>query len=428
MSNIDDSTLDDLLKDELPSGEKDMGVMLVNKKDRSLKFAFVGIGQAGSRIAAECFELGYSAVAINTALQDLHHIKLPERKKLFMDLGISGAGKDLQRGESAIIHYKDEISNFLSTELVEDSDMLFCVISGGGGTGSGSIQPMIDILTQFNRPLGVIFILPLHTDDAIAKKNSLTTLAKLAKLSKTNVISSLIIVDNSKIETLLGNLPQTKFWEIANKSIVKPIHLFNVLTNEASQFTSLDSSDFGKIITTGDISLIGTFTVKDYQDETALAEATMKSFASNMLANGFDLGQARCGGVILVGRKEVLDKISANAINYLYHMVSEQTNAASIYRGVYAMDIEEDGVQVLSWLSGLGLPIERINVLKEEAAAQTIKAEAKEKTRNMSMGLDLGEQTTTAAQEITKKIQEKNNAFNKLAGNNRVGLIDKRKK
>jgi hypothetical protein len=46
------------------------------------------------------------------------------------------------------------------------------------------------------------------------------------------------------------------------------------------------------------------------------------------------------------------------------------------------------------------------------------------------MTLDVGEKTTTAAQDIHKKIQQKNSAFGKLTGNarNNGGIVDKRKK
>lgn len=424
---IDDQELNDLLSEEITpkkQEEEKMALTMVATKDRSLKLVCAGIGQAGSRIAQEFYKFGYNAVAINSAIQDLTHIALPERKKMLLDLGLSGAGKDIGRGEEAINQYNDEITKFLEAELIGDSEMVFLAISGGGGSGSGSVEPMVNILNTFGKPIAVLYVLPLHTDDPTAKKNSLVTLAKLAKLSKTNVISSLIIVDNSKIETLLGNLSQSQFWATANESIVKPIHMFNVLTNQASQFTSLDSSDFGKIITTGDISLIGTFDVDDYEEETALAEAVVKSFSSNMLADGFDLTQARTGGVIVTGKKESLDKVSANAINYMYHMISEQTNSANIYRGIYAVDSKSDKLKVYSWISGLGLPVDRINSLKAESVVQVAKAEEKEASRATTMNLDLGEKTVNAAADIHKKIQQKNSAFNRLSG----GIVDKRKK
>lgn len=425
--SIDEKILDEWLNKELPKKEEEkMKITLLDQKDRSLRFGCVGVGQAGSRLIETFYKYGYSSVAINTAKQDLDYIKLAPRKKMLLDMGLSGAGKDLARGEEAIVLHKDNIAQFLGAELIADSDFLFLVISGGGGSGSGSVMPMLELMGNFGLPLGVIYVLPLNTDDAQAKKNSLTTLAKLAKLSTTNVISTLIVVDNSKIETMFGGLSMADFWQKANEAIVNPIHLFNTLTNQASAFTSLDASDFGKILTYGDISLMGMIEVEDYMNETALAEAAVNSLESGLLASHFDLKQCKIGGIIIVGSKEVLEQLPTNNVNYLFHIINEQTDNAALYKGVYAIDTDKTSVQVYCWFAGLGLPLDRINALKQESAVQDAKAEEKVKSRATTMAFDVGEKTTSAAQEIHKKIQNKNSAFSKLGSNK--GIIDKRKK
>lgn len=427
---IDDKMLDDLLSEELtPAKEEDkMALTLVNEKDRSIKIGVVGVGQAGSRLAEIFYKYGYSVGVLNTAMQDLKFIQVPERKKLFLEYGLGGAGKDLAIGEGAINEHRDVITQFLEAEVVADNDMLFLAISGGGGTGSGSVEPLLGILKGFDRPVGVVYVLPMNTDDAIAKKNSLTTLARLAKMASTDLINTLVVVDNSKIETIYGDLSQTEFWKTANQAIVEPFHLFNSLTSQPSEFTSLDPTDFGRIISYGDCSLYGMIEVDNYIDETALAEAVVKGLDAGMLASGFDLKQAKVGGVIVVGSKEVLEKIPANNVNYMFHMISDQTDNASIYRGIYAMNSTSDTVKIYSWFAGLGLPVDRINSLKQESVIQAAKQEEKEKGRAGAMTLDLGDKTTTAAQDIHQKIKAKNSAFGKLTGNARGGIVDKRKK
>lgn len=428
--SIDDKMLEDLLASEIPEKKEDtMALTMVNEKDRSIKIGVVGVGQAGSRIAEVFYKYGYSAGVLNTALQDLKFIQVPERKKLFLEYGLGGAGKDLAIGEGAILQHKDTIVQFLEAEVVSDNEMLFLCISGGGGTGSGSVEPMLSILASFGRPVGVVYILPMATDDAISKKNSLTTLARLARMASTDVISTLVVVDNSKIEAIYGGLSQTEFWKTANNAIVEPLHLFNSLTSQPSQYTSLDPTDFGRIISYGDCSIYGVMEVENYLEETSLAEAVVSGLDAGMLADSFDLKQAKVGGVMVVAKKEVLEQIPANNINYLFHMVAEKTDNASIYRGVYAMENAGDTVKIYSWFAGLGLPVERINALKQESAAQAAKQEQKEKDRGAGMALDLGgDKTTTAAADIHAKIKAKNSAFGKLTGNARGGIVDRRKK
>ena len=51
-----------------------------DKFDSAYKFAIVGVGQGGSRLAETFWKLGYRRVAvINTAAQDLKSIKVPRK-------------------------------------------------------------------------------------------------------------------------------------------------------------------------------------------------------------------------------------------------------------------------------------------------------------------------------------------------------------
>jgi len=109
-------------------------------------------------------------------------------------------------------------------------------------------------------------------------------------------------------------------------------------------------------------------------------------------------------------------------------MISEQTDNASLYRGIYAVNSSTDSVKIYSWFAGLGLPVDRINSLKQESVIQAAKQDEKEKGRAGAMALDLGDKTTTAAQEIHQKIKAKNSAFGKLTGRATGGIVDKRKK
>ncbi len=118
-------------------GEK-MPIVIVEKKRRSLNIGIVGSGQAGSRVA-ECFhDLGYSAVAINTASQDLEYIKLPEDNKLLLAHTLGGAAKDQSVGRDAADANRDEIAQLVSDKLNDAQVYLLTFSLGGGSGGSGS--------------------------------------------------------------------------------------------------------------------------------------------------------------------------------------------------------------------------------------------------------------------------------------------------
>lgn len=400
------------------------------QKTVSIKMAVIGVGQAGSRISEVFGSLGYDAAAINTSSQDLEYINLPSDRKLLLKGTLGGTGKDLDLGREIFSTNQEIISEFVGQ--FSESNMIYLAASGGGGTGSSSIETMIPMLYDIGLPVGVIYVLPKGTEDAQSKKNSLETLSKLAKLSSQNVISSLVVVDNSRIEKIYANLSQAKFWEAANRAIVEPIDVFNWLTSRPSRFTSLDPSDFGKIISNGDCSIYGVIEVEDYMDETALAEAVIESLGDNMLAEGFDISQTRVGGVIITGSKEVLDRLPAVNINYCFHMISEQTKGASIYQGIYDVDTDSDSVKIYSWFAGLGLPKARIEALKEESKAYNAVASQKDKERVGAMTMQVDEAPPSIGSQIQKKIQRKNSGFNRLQStgfnHGQNSLIDMRKK
>ena len=278
------------------------------------------------------YKKDYDAGVINTSAQDLKFIDVPENNKAPLEGSLGGTGKDLDLGREIFEESDNAVAQFVD-RVVDGNNMVYLAISGGGGTGSSSVDTMVPMLFETGLPVGVIYVLPKATEDAQSKRNSIETLSRLAKMTTENMVSNLIVVDNARIEQIYANLSQSDFWQVANNAIVEPLHTFNSLTATASRFTSLDPSDFGKIISAGDCSIYGVMEVEDYMEETALAEAVIESLGGNMLASGFDISQARVGGVIISGPESALKQLPALNINYCFHMISEQTNGASIYQG-----------------------------------------------------------------------------------------------
>lgn len=393
----------------------------------SIKLGVVGVGQAGSRIAQEFGKLGYHSYAINTSKQDLEFIDIPTHKKLLLEGSLGGTGKDLDLGRDIFEANYSILEKFVE-DVVSGNDMLYLALSGGGGTGSSSVDTMVNIMFATGAPVGVIYVLPKDTDDAQSKKNSLETLSRLARMSSENIISNLVVVDNAKIEQIYAELSQAEFWDAANNAIVEPLHIFNSLTATASRHTSMDPSDFAKIISCGDCSIYGVIEVEDYMEETALAEAVIESLNQSMLAEGFDISQTRVGGVIITGTKKVMDKIPAANINYCYHMVSEQTEGASLFQGVYDVHTKSDSVKIFTWLAGLGLPRKRIETLQEESRKLQEVSSEKLNKRGSQMSLDLGgDDTSSASKEIRRKIQKKKSGFGRLQGG-RSSIVDRRRR
>ena len=409
--------------------EENMSVVLVEQQDRSVNIGIIGVGQCGSKIAEEFYARGYDAVAINTATQDLKHIKIPERQKLFLDYSLGGAAKDLETGEAAAQQYENEIFQHVK-ENTENCDILMLVISGGGGSGSGSAGVMINLLHQMGKPLSVLFVMPLSSEDTLAKHNTIQTLAKLATMAKNDVINSLIVVDNAKIESMFPGKSMAEFWKAANESIVEPLHLFNKLSVSASEYTSLDPMDFSRIfVGTGDCALYGMIEVENYMEDEAIAEAMVTNLQLGLLSDNFNLKQTRSAGIIVTGSKEVLSKVPATNLEYGFAMVSKIcSDGTRVFRGVYEVPTKDNVLKVYSFFSGLGLPEDRVNELKIEAERHMKILEEKESNRSMSMNIDIGKtKTTSAADALHKKIKSKHSAMGKLTQNAK-NVIDRRRR
>jgi cell division GTPase FtsZ len=416
------------LKARLSKKQEEAVPEVVATREVSINIAVVGVGQAGSRIAEEFHHLGYDVGVINTSAQDLKFIDVLPNQKLLLEGSLGGTGKDLDLGREIFSENEGKVVEFVEG-VVAGNDMVYLSVSGGGGTGSSSVDTMIPLLYSMGLPVGVIYVLPKATEDSQSKKNSIETIARLAKMTTEDMISSLVVVDNARIEQIYGGLSQSQFWATANSAIVEPINLFNSLTAQASKHTSLDPSDFGKIISEGDCSIYGVIEVDDYMEEIALAEAVTDSLGGNMLAAGFDLAQTRTGGVIIIGPEEALDRLPAVNIDYAFHMVSELTKGANIYRGIYTQPSDTDAVKIYSWFAGLGLPKDRIENLRKESKAQDAVSAEKARSRESSMKLDLEEDKVASVQEqIHRKIQKKKSGFNRLQGGVRKSLIDKRRR
>jgi len=416
------------LKDKQEAKEDPMKA--VAKRDRSLYFGIVGLGQAGSRIAETFYGLGYEACVFNTATQDLEHIQLPDKKKIFLPFALGGAGKELDNGRQAVEQNGELVLQKLNESFNDMQEMLILAVSGGGGTGSGGAEAILGLMASLGKPLGVIYILPMESEDALSKHNSVTTLSRLAKMASTDVITTLMVVDNSKIELIYPGLSKAEFWTTANAAIVEPLHLFNHLSAMPTQYDSLDSMDFGRIFTTGDCTIYGMLEVEDYMETTSIAEAVIENLEAGLLASDFNLKETRFGGYIVTANAETLRKLPAVNIDYANHVISEACDSPSLVRGVYEMEMEEDVVRVYTLFSGLGLPSARIDSLKTQATQQMAVIREKEKTRADRMNVDYGpgNEVEAKAQEVHRIIQQKKSGFGKLTQNAGKRIIDRRKR
>lgn len=412
-------------KSQAKQQESKMANKIVSKKERSITLGVLGSGQAGSRLAETFYKLGYDAVVVNTAIQDLKFIDIPDSNKLLLEYGLGGAAKEIEIGKAAAEAHRGEIEQLINEKLSDSQVNVLC-LSLGGGSGAGSCETLVDVLSNTGKPLVVMTVLPMDTEDAQTKANALETLSKLAKATQTKKVNNLIVVDNAKIEAIYSDVSQMDFYGVANKAIVETIDVFNTLSSMASSNKPLDPMEFSKIFLDGEgLTVYGELTVKNFAEETAIAEAVVNNLNGNLLAGGFDLKQSRYVGVIITASKEVWSKIPSASITYAMAMVNDQCGTPKgVFKGIYTVESNEPVVKVYSMFSGLLLPDTRVEQLKKEAQALQAKAKEKDENRNLSLKIDTGtEESVSAAQKVKDKIAAKSSTFGKFLNN----VVDRRK-
>lgn len=397
----------------------------------SLKFGVVGVGQAGSKLAKVFYDLGYDVCAINTAKQDLELLDIPDEQKFYMNYSIGGAGRDLDVGKAALEEDFDAVREFVDEHIGQTDVSILCV-SGGGGTGAGAASTMVGLLSALGRPVIVLYVLPGSSDDSQSKHNAIKTLAELADLAAKQSINSLILVDNAKIEAAYPSLSQATFWKTANSAIVDPLHMFNSVTAKPTDYEALDSMDFAKsLLEAGNCVLFGSNKVsrEKYEgDETALVEAIVDNLEHGLLASGFDLKEAQTVGVLVTAKQEVLEKVPYHAISYIFKYIADQYDSARTYKGVYALPSEDDDITIHFIFSGMGLPKDRVDSLKNEAKKHMENLHNKKKTSNDKMSIDLGkDKATSASDDIMDRIKKKKGAMGKLITSSRKPGADRRR-
>lgn len=399
-----------------PIEKEEIKMGTTKKKPVSYKFGVIGCGHAGSRLAEAFYKLGYDALAINTATQDLVHIQVPEDNKLFMDIGIQGAAKDMTRGEQAAEMYKEKI-----TELVYDklgsAEMFIVCSSTSGGSGAGALPVVIDAIQAAGKPVIVLGVLPMASDDVRSKSNAIDTVAKLANFVREGKVHNLIIADNAKIESINAGVSHMEFYRVANKAIVEPLHVFNTYSMEPSLDKPLDSAELATILLNGEgLSMYGQITVPDYEEDVAIYAAVENGLQQNLLAEGFDFKEAKYVGFMVIANQSVWDKIPAGSINFAESMINEKFgNPEVTFRGTYVSDDPEDCVKVYTIVSGLSLPESRLDGLKKDVEAQqaAIKAKDVDRAKKLSVASQ-SNNVVSDVEKIKQKLSNKMKGFGKL--------------
>jgi cell division protein FtsZ len=349
ISNIDDIGID--LPDIPMPDENAQTQEIEDEFEGAYKFAIIGVGQGGSRIAETFWNLGYRRVCvINTAKQDLKYINIPEDRKLLLDHG--GAGKDPETAERIFQENSEEICDFFRAKLGTTYDRVLVCAGAGGGTGAGG-APVVFKIAQENTDATVGFIsaLPTNAEGNQVAKNTKRTMQKVVEYAKDGILSPLIVLNNEKIKQLYPGLSVNKFWSTANNSVCSLFHLFNKISAQDSSYTTFDKADLDTVLNSGIITFGATPIKTEQANDTDISKAIRDNLKRNILA-GADISTGNVAACVMVVNNELMDNVPQEALEHGFEQLNRLLEKDSmVHRGIYTSN--KPGIAVYTVIGGL---------------------------------------------------------------------------
>jgi cell division GTPase FtsZ len=182
-----------------------------------MKLTVIGFGQCGGRLADEFARINKKAIhergteitpgvyAINTDSADLtglryiqadyqHRILIGGRKT-----GGHGVGKINETGAMVARADSDKIFDaIISTRHLFESDAFLLIASGGGGTGSGAVAVMTQLIKErfSHKPVYAMIVLPFEHEETTEERATYNSALCLKTVN--SIADAVIVIDNQR--------------------------------------------------------------------------------------------------------------------------------------------------------------------------------------------------------------------------------------
>jgi cell division GTPase FtsZ len=334
----------------------------------AFNMAFVGVGQAGGRIAETFRKMGYvRACAVNTTVADLAELKMPDAQKL--DLGDArGAGKDPSAAAALFAERGEDLFDLYKRSWGEDMDYAMVCFAAAGGTGAGGHQKAIEVARTYmqhcKRPpkVGAIIALPKTDEGQRFAKNTLYTAKGLINAG----LSPVIFIDNQKIRVLYDpKLSQQH--DIENGTSAQIFHMFNRLAGTDSEHTTFDRADFAKLMDSGVITFAAD-SLEEYSSPAQISTAIRERLQRNILAT-VDFSASTVAALLYVLDGNSYDDVKSSDLDHGTAMFTRiLADDSTVFPGVYPGNrSSDDAIKVLAMIGALPWPQERFQELADKA-------------------------------------------------------------
>ena len=344
------------------------------KLDIAYKFAFIGTGQGGGNLAASFWRLGYRRVGIiNTSDTDFGDIEkeMPDLPKLSFKIG--GAAKDMELARTQFMARSEEVWDLLVRAWGSDPEYIFVCAGLGGGTGSGTVVPLINLARKYmearGKPpkVGVLVSFPQIDEGQKICRNAVQGFREILEAKA----SPVLIIDNARINTVYkpGLL---KLYGKANEVVSGLLHVFNNLAATRSTLTSFDQAELAQLLD-GGVCMLASADIDAPHSPADISTAIREKLANSVLA-ACDLRRGRKAGCLFVADEETLNRLPSDYFAAGFTQLDRilgsgytdrDKNPPVVHRGVYVGS--EPGIQCYVMISELEPPIIRMSEMAKVA-------------------------------------------------------------
>ncbi len=232
----------------------------------------IGLGGAGNNIITFLSEKNIAGAKTIAANSDISHLILQKADKLLLIGKERSKGKGCGGFPEVGAECARESSQEIRNELGE-ANIVFIVAGLGGGTGTGCAP----VVAEISRSMGALTIACLTMPFEIESLRR--EYAKKAIVALCETCDSVVLIDNTKLRQVAGNLPLKAAFAVANsligafiKSITETITLPSLM--------NLDFADLKAVLEKGGISSFG---IGESEGPDRVKKAVLKAVSSPLL-------------------------------------------------------------------------------------------------------------------------------------------------
>lgn len=285
------------LGDEEPAST---GIADVFPGEAAFRFAFLGAGQCGGRIADSFWKLGYRRVgAFNTTEADFDGLSPEISRWSVKEKG--GASKDPESAARQIEDKQGDIRDLMTRAWGDSFDYALICAGLAGGTGSGSLPILIESARKYMADkgmvpkVGAIVALPSPKEGQRQGRNAVTAFKKLLDLE----VSPLIVLDNFRVQQ--SRRPgASELFPLANSYVSNLLHVFNQVPTKKGGIYTFDASELGHLFDGGLVVMsVAQIPLASLKGEADLTTYIREKLSSSLLAQ-VNLRKGRSGALVFM--------------------------------------------------------------------------------------------------------------------------------